>query len=82
MTSFYPRLYQAALRLLIEARERARLSPAELAARFGQPEAFITSYENGDRLLDPAEFIAIARAIGVDPYELLRHAELGASDIE
>lgn len=75
MTSFYPRLYQAALRLLIEARESAQLSQAELAARFGQPAAFVISYETGDRLLDPAEFIAIARAIGVDPYELLHAAE-------
>jgi 2-hydroxychromene-2-carboxylate isomerase len=36
---------------------------------------FVTSYEAGQRLLDPAEFVAIARAIGVDPYELLRRAE-------
>jgi len=75
MTSFYPGLYQAALQLLVEARETAQLSQAELATRFGQPEAFVISYETGERLLDPAEFIAIARAIGVDPYELLRAAE-------
>lgn len=75
MTSFYPRLYQAALGLLIEARETAGLSRAELAARFAQPEAFVSSYETGARLLDPAEFIAVARAIGVDPYVLLREAE-------
>jgi hypothetical protein len=29
----------------------------------------------GDRLLDPAEYIAVCRAIGVDPYELLQKAE-------
>ena len=76
MNSFYPKLYQTALALLIDARELAGLTQSELAARFGQPEYFVISYESGRRLLDPAEFIAIARAIGVDPYELLRQAEL------
>jgi transcriptional regulator with XRE-family HTH domain len=79
MLSSYPHLYQAALQLLIEARESAQFSQVELAARFGKPEAFVASYESGERLLDPAEFIAIARAIGVDPYELLRQAELDAN---
>jgi transcriptional regulator with XRE-family HTH domain len=79
MSSFYPHLYQTAVQLLIEARESAQLSQTELAARFGQPEAFVASYESGARQLDPAEFIAIARAIGVDPYELLRQAELDAN---
>jgi transcriptional regulator with XRE-family HTH domain len=75
MASFYPHLYQAALALLIDARIKAGLSQAELAERFDQPEAFVTSYEDGARLLDPAEFIAISRAIGVDPYMLLQQAE-------
>lgn len=75
MASLYPELYQVALALLVEARERAGLSNEELAARFGQAKAFIESYEGGTRLLDPGEFIAVARAIGVDPYVLLQEAE-------
>ncbi len=75
MASFYPDLYQTALALLIMAREDADLSASDLSGRFGLTEEFVMSYEAGQRLLDPAEFIAIARAIGVDPYELLRRAE-------
>ena len=75
MASFYPNLYQTALALLIDARIKAGLTKAALAKRFDQPEALIASYEVGDRLLDPAEFIAICRAIGVDPYMLLQQAE-------
>ena len=45
------------------------------AERFGQTERFVESYESGGRLLDPAEYIAICRAIGVDPFELLQKAE-------
>ncbi len=73
--SFYPNLYRAALTLLIDAREKARLSQAELAARFGLPEQLVVSYEAGARLLDVGEFVAICRAIGVDPYQVLRDAE-------
>jgi ribosome-binding protein aMBF1 (putative translation factor) len=75
MASFYPDLYQAALSLLVEAREKAGLSQADLAQRFGLGESFVASYEDGARLLDPAEYVAICRAIGVDPYELLAKAE-------
>jgi transcriptional regulator with XRE-family HTH domain len=73
--SFYPDLYQAALALLIEAREKAGLSQAELAARFRLSEQFTVSYENGARLLDVGEFVAICRAIAVDPCDLLLIAE-------
>lgn len=75
MASFYPDLYDTALGLLVKAREDAGLSAADLAARFGLTAVFVLTFESGERLLDPAKFIAIARAIGVDPYELLRRAE-------
>ncbi|WP_298421538.1 helix-turn-helix transcriptional regulator [Rhodoblastus sp.] len=80
MASFYPDLYEAALRLLIEARRRAGLSQEALAERFRMAAAWVKSFENGRWLLDPAEFIAICRAIGVDPYELLRKAEEGGGE--
>lgn len=75
MAAFLPDLYQAALRLLVEAREDARLSPSELSAQFGLGGEFVASYERGERLLDVGEFIAICRAIEADPYDLLRQAE-------
>jgi hypothetical protein len=45
MASFYPHLYEAALELLITAREHAGLSQADLAARFGVTERLVSSYE-------------------------------------
>jgi transcriptional regulator with XRE-family HTH domain len=75
VASFYPHLYEAALALLIEAREKAGLSQTELSACFGLLGQLVVSYESGARLLDVGEFIAICRAIGVDPYELLLKAE-------
>jgi transcriptional regulator with XRE-family HTH domain len=82
VASFYPDLYQAALALLIEAREKAGLSQAELVACFGLPEQLVVSYETSARLLDVGEFVAICRAIGVDPYELGREAELMSTSTE
>ena len=77
MASFYPYFYEAAIALCIDARIKAGLSQAQLAERVGQTERFVASYKSGGRLLDPAEYIAICRAIGVDPYELLQKAEKG-----
>jgi transcriptional regulator with XRE-family HTH domain len=79
LASFYPHLYQTVLASLVQARERAGLSQAELAARFGLTEQFVISYEDGSRLLDPSEYLAICRAIGVDPYRVLRDAERSAA---
>jgi transcriptional regulator with XRE-family HTH domain len=75
LASFYPDLYQAAPALLTEAREKAGLSQAELAAAFGLPEQLVVSYESGARPLDVGEFVAICRAIGADPGQLLLEAE-------
>jgi hypothetical protein len=36
---------------------------------------FVDAYETGCWRRDPAEYVAIARLIGVDPYELLQQAE-------
>ena len=79
MASFYPHLYQTVLTLLVEARERAGLSQAELGGRYGLTEQFVISYEEGSRLLDPAEYLALCRAIGVDPYRILQDAERSVS---
>jgi transcriptional regulator with XRE-family HTH domain len=75
VASFHPHLYEAALELLIAARENAGLSQADLAARFGLTERLVSSYESRSRMLDPAEYIALCPAIGVDPYRTLRDAE-------
>jgi transcriptional regulator with XRE-family HTH domain len=63
-------------RLVAERRSR-RLTQAQLAQRLGRSASFVFRYEAGARYLDVAEFIVIARALDVDPYELLRQAEAG-----
>ncbi|UZF90887.1 helix-turn-helix domain-containing protein [Bosea sp. NBC_00550] len=60
---------------LIAARRSQRITQAELGRRLGRSTNFVFRYEVGARHLDVAEFILIARALEIDPYELLRLAE-------
>jgi transcriptional regulator with XRE-family HTH domain len=72
-------LYRHALALLARARKAQSMNPADLAAKLGVADDFVAEYEAGHWRLDPAEYIFVARALGVDPYELLARAENEAS---
>ena len=58
--------------LLVEARQRADLTQAELSKRLNRPQSFVSKYERGERRLDVIEFGQVARAIGLDPLRFLR----------
>jgi transcriptional regulator with XRE-family HTH domain len=58
--------------LLIEARGRADLTQTGLAKRLGRPQSFVSNYESGQRRIEVAEIILIARALGEEPVEMLR----------
>ena len=51
---------------------RPGLTQQVLADRLGTPQSFVARYEGGERRLDVSEFIAVARALRVDPEELFR----------
>lgn len=64
---------QAAFRgLMIAARKSAGLTQQDVAKRLKRPQSFVAKYEGGERRLDLIEFLAITRAIGVDPVRLLK----------
>lgn len=75
MASTQPDLYKVLLQALIRARKDAGISQVELAARIGRRQTFVSKYETEERRLDVAEYIAIARAIGVEPCEVMDKAE-------
>jgi len=62
--------YQAVIESIKRARKRARLTQQQLAKRLGRPQSFVAKVENGERRVDVAEFIAIARAVDADPVRL------------
>lgn len=52
-------------------RKSKNLTQAEVAERLGRPQSFVAKYEGGERRLDVAEFIEVARALETDPCTVL-----------
>lgn len=69
--TIYSQQYQRLCELLIEARRKADLTQVEVAERLGRPQSFVAKYEGGERRLDVVEFVAVAKALGLDPKELI-----------
>jgi transcriptional regulator with XRE-family HTH domain len=72
VSSLFPELYKILLEQLVDARRKAGLTQAEVANSLNKPQSFVSKYESGERLLDIAEFVGIARALGADPIKMLR----------
>ena len=66
--------------LLVAAREKAGLTQQQLAKHLGRPQSFVAKYEGGERRIDVVEFLAIARALEMDPARAVR--ELAAQYAE
>lgn len=64
--------YQTAIGTLVAARRASGLTQRALADRLGKPPSYVAKIEIGERRLDFVEFIAIARALGVDEAGLMR----------
>jgi transcriptional regulator with XRE-family HTH domain len=64
--------YARLIAALVAARHAAGIRQQALAKKLGRPQSFIAKYEGGERRIDVVEFIAIARALGVDPVKLFR----------
>jgi hypothetical protein len=62
----------ARFRELLIARENAGLMQWQLAKRLRKPQSYVSKFERGERRLDVVEFLDVAKALCVDPLELLR----------
>ncbi len=63
--------HQALIDLLIEKREAAGLTQAELATRLSEYQSFVARLESGQRRVDVVEFLDLAEALGFDPAKAL-----------
>ena len=68
----HPAGHQAVIRALSQARMESGLSQRQLSEKLIEPVNFIHRIESGERDIGVTEFITIAKAIGIDPIELLR----------
>ncbi len=64
--------YRLLIDQLVETRQRADVTQAELARRVNRPQPFISLVERGERRVDVIQFYAIMKALGVDPEHAFR----------
>lgn len=55
----------------MEARRARGLTQTDLAAKLGRPQSFVSKYERADRRLDVIEFLEVARALDIDPFQII-----------
>jgi transcriptional regulator with XRE-family HTH domain len=63
----YDRLQKA----LIEARQSAGLTQAEVSVRLNKPQSFVSKYESGERRLDIIELLEICSILSVDIHVII-----------
>lgn len=71
--SIFTNNYQLLLKLLVETRKKARITQQELAKKLGKNQSYISKYENSERRLDMIEVIAIVKAMGANPSDLMQN---------
>ncbi len=76
--TLYTPQYSALLQYLVAARKAACLTQQQLAERLSKPQSFVSKFEHGERRLDVVEFLAVARAIGIDPCKVIKSIERAA----
>ena len=69
--------YRRFLGLLVDARRRAGLTQAELAAALTRPQSYVSKFERGERRIDVIELLDIAAALRTDPCNFLRRLQRG-----
>jgi transcriptional regulator with XRE-family HTH domain len=70
--NIYSRRHEAFRTLLRTIRKEAGLGQAEVAARLGRPQSFVSKYESGQRRLDLIELEMVCHALGVALPEFVR----------
>jgi transcriptional regulator with XRE-family HTH domain len=63
--------HQALIALLLQKREAAGLTQAELANRLGEYQSFVARLESGQRRVDVVEFLDLAEVLGFDAADAL-----------
>lgn len=68
--SVFTGAHQHLVDALVEARRKSGLTQAQLAAKVGKDQTYISIIERSQRRVDVLEFYALASAMGVDPVKL------------
>jgi DNA-binding transcriptional regulator YiaG len=69
--SVFSKEYERFRELLVVARKSAGLTQADVAARLGRTQPYVSKYEQGERRIDVIEFLEIAEAVKANPETLI-----------
>jgi len=61
--------------VLLQLRMEAGLRQEDVAERLGEPQSFVSKYENNERRLDLVELQQVARALGSSLVEVVERFE-------
>jgi transcriptional regulator with XRE-family HTH domain len=75
MKSNFSNEYETFRKCIIDSRKKTKLTQAELANLLGKPQSYVAKYESGERRLDLIEFLLIAKALKVNPVEIIKAIE-------
>ncbi len=62
--------------LLAATRAKCKLTQADVSARLGRPQSFVSKYESGERRLDVVEFIQLSMALEVEPQTIICQVQI------
>ena len=65
--------HRALVALIKAERQKAGLRQIDVAKKLGQSQSWIVRLEGGQRRIDVVEFLLIAKVVGFDPVEAIRH---------
>lgn len=68
--SVYTDAHALMVETLIAARKDAGMLQEDVANRLGKNQSYISNIERGQRRVDVLEFVALARAMSLDPVKL------------
>lgn len=73
--------HKALIALLVEKREAAGLTQAQLAEKLGEYQSFVARLESGQRRVDVVEFLELAAILHFDAREAIKaiaaHQKIG-----
>ncbi len=73
--SVFSDTYNLFCMLLVDAREKKGLTQADVAAKLGKPQSYVSKYERGERRLDIVEFLEVMRVLDIEPCKIIKELE-------
>jgi len=67
--------HKALIALLVEKREAAGLTQAQLAEKLGEYQSFVARLESGQRRVDVVEFLELAETLGFSAAEAVKRLQ-------